>query len=178
MGEVSIPDSNGENVNIYVANLSNLYNEIDCIYLSPGTFLYTATEKIEESLVSKICPETGKFGIYFSANDEFLAELECLKRQKDLFICVYQTKFYLKLSLGRIPHIQSQVQIQPQSHLIRNVSHINTNPDEIIPKIDFDDSTLQNSYAEVFLNDNDLQYLEPVEAYLMTVNEARKKWGK
>lgn len=172
MGEVYIPEPNGKNRKVYVANLSNLYDGIDCIYLSSGTYLYTAAEKNEEALVPRICPETGKLGIYFSANDRCLAELECLKRQKDLYICSYQTKFWLKLSIGRIPYSQSQ----PQP--IRNVSHINTMSNEIIPNIDFDDSKIQNTFAEVFLNDNDLQYLEPVGFYLMTVDEALEEWRK
>jgi hypothetical protein len=154
-----------------------------------GAILYRAGQTAERYPTPRLCSDTGKRGVYFSLNSPYLSETMCIEYNRPLKICIYRViqdivdispekyAFRYDENTGEMKDIYYEAMIDhhPINALLEdNVSHFDN-------RIDAISSSIQKAppdCAELFLVGHDLNCIQYVGEYDMTVAEAIRKWQK
>ena len=146
--------------------------------ISPGTVLYRAAKTIEEHPTPRLCGDTLKEGVYFSAFNPYLSETMCIEYNEDLMVAVY-------VVVEVIDNIDNGKYAFTHDYTGRYADRIwdYVPPEDNHSHIDFGVKAVSDSVceydgycAELFLTENDLSKIRYVKAYPMTLEECKKKW--
>ncbi len=123
-----------------------------------GTKLFRAAETVEEHPKIRKCEDTGKYGVYFSCFNPYLAETMCLEYDSDLFVAVYEVvEDITDLTIGKYCSTSSHIDF------------------DICP-IFYNVKYCDYKHAEIFLTEINLSKIKLVSSYLMKLKDCERKW--
>jgi len=126
--------------------------------LKKGTKLYRASKTLEKKPKPRICSDTKKKGVYFSAFERYLAELMIIEYNENLIVAEYITTKNIKLKIGKY--------VSNESHISKMMGGIIRTKETKNPR----------RSTEVFLTEDNLSKIKYLSSYKMTVDNAKKKW--
>jgi hypothetical protein len=147
------------------------------ICISKGEIIYRGARTVEKNPIPRLCPETGKTGVYFSIGHPFIAEGMSVEYNKPLYIAKYVLTENIFVGRGKYGYrtLEPKRYILPYDISIvrpqHNISHIDF---ELIPEpieINF-----HGKVAELFLNPYDLELIEYVDSYRVTPEQILEKY--
>lgn len=158
-------------------------NGIDYVTLEKETVLYHANDLEVQTPYPMICPDTGKFGVYFSAFDNYLEECRCTERMRDQTISIYYLIENVTVSVGKYGFTRGYSDPYPTTgwETVRNEDNISHYDDSLWP---LDQNVIEygndhdSKHAELFLTPNDLKKVRFVSSYRLTLGSCIRKWYK
>ena len=136
------------------------YDPMGIVKIPVGVILYRANRVLEELPTAHLCPDTGKTGTYFSANDPFLSETMCSEYWTDMIIGIYEVVQPIRAIIGKNTIHEE------------DVSHVDSEIDAI-----FATKTPTKPYAELFITQKQIHKIKFVDSYNFTLKESIEKWG-
>lgn len=140
-------------------------------YIPAGTIIYRARNILDNSNYTNPNkdPDTDKFGLYFSDAIE-LCQMMALEYQQELVICEFKITKTIKLFNGKYSfrNINNSRYFDKNGKFIPNVDileneNINHYDLDSLPIIENVDEYFQNihmEFGEIFINVNDLQFVQ------------------
>lgn len=139
--------------------------------LKAGTTIYRARSQDDHSEYTNpnLDSDTGKFGLYFSDAVE-LCEAMSIEYNKDLYIFEFKITKTLKLFNGKYSfrninknrYFDSNNQFIPNVDIVdnENINHYDLDGLPIIDNVDTYFENIDMEFGEIFINNDDLQYVQ------------------
>lgn len=159
-----------------------VYRDMVYTVIPAGTNLFHADIIKRNRPIPTYCPDTGKTGVYFAADNTYLAETKCVELMKPMIITHYLLNRDVKVTLGKYEFTRGYTKyptsgwgvIDPED----NVSHYDDSLwSTDVNTIDYGDAS-DFRHAELFLVASDLDGLTYIDAYTITIAECMRKWYK
>lgn len=151
---------------------------MDFVVIPANTVIYRASDVIEINPQPRLCDETGKTGVYFSAFSPYLAETMILEYGNSLYINVYELTKDISVNVGKYGFTRNYTGRYARFNWTvpeeDNISHFDN---EICPIGDFI-KEFNGVHGELFLVERELSTIQYKSTYIMTFEEAKRKWGK
>lgn len=146
------------------------------------SLLFRASDTIEERPTPRLCPDTGKTGVYFSAYYSHLAECRCIEERRDMYLSMYKTTKTLRIQVGKYAFTNNYTGRYSQPFWTvpseDNTSHYDSEIHSTDPNvIDFGHPTERDErHAELFLVEKDLENVVYVASVRITFGECVRIW--
>lgn len=151
---------------------------MDFVVIPANTIIYRASDIIEVEPQPRPCEDTGKRGVYFSAYSPYLAESMILEYGNSLYINVYEIVKDISVNVGKYGFTRNYTGRYARFNWTvpeeDNLSHFDN---EICPIGDFI-KPFEGICGELFLVERELRSIKYKSTYIMTFDEAKRKWGK